>query len=114
MTPAACGGGAGSSMRHLFFVAEQFLHLMPPLLQPAQRQGEIRHAVADDVVGIVPAERDRQGPAWTVAVRPCTASSACSWARPSSTSTARTWLIWVKLVIVSARSSRPASIATRL
>src|SRR6266567_3713907 len=59
MTPAAWTSG----MRHLLLVAEQLFDLVPSLLQPAQRQGESRHAIAHDVVGVVPAERHQQGPA---------------------------------------------------
>ena len=58
----------GGLLRHaapppVLLVAEQLFDLVPPLLQPAQRQGERRHAVAHDVVGVVPAERHQQGPA---------------------------------------------------
>src|SRR6266702_2500248 len=58
MTPAAWTSG----MRHLL-VAEQLFDLVPSLLQPAQRQGQGGHAVAHDVVGLVPAERHQQRPA---------------------------------------------------
>src|SRR5580700_9298595 len=58
MTPAAW---AWLAIPHLL-VTEELFDLVPPLLQPAQRQGESRHAVTHNVVGVVPAERHQQGP----------------------------------------------------
>src|SRR5215470_7889042 len=49
-------------MLELLPVAEQFLDLVPPLLEPAQWQGQGGHAVAHHVVGVVPAERHQQRP----------------------------------------------------
>src|SRR5581483_1113527 len=51
-----------SGILGLLVVAEQLLDLVPPLLQAAQRQREIGHAVPYDVVGGVPAQRHQQGP----------------------------------------------------
>ena len=68
--PARVEPGSRQACSDLLPVAEQFLDLVPPLLEPAQRQGQGGHAVAHHVVGVVPAERHQQGPGWEVPVPP--------------------------------------------
>ena len=94
-------------------VPEQLLDPAPALLQPVQRQAEIGDRVADGVVGVVAGRSGPAAPAVAAADRARGGQLRPAAPAPSSTSTSSTWLTWVKLVIVSARSSRPPSIATR-
>jgi hypothetical protein len=76
MTPTAWAGGAASARGHLLLVAEPLFDLVPPLLPPAERQGEIGYAVAHHVIGVVAIQRDQQDPLAGGAARPRAASSA--------------------------------------
>ena len=62
MTPTAWRLGSQTWAILAFLVAEQLLDLVPPLLQTAQRQGQVGHGVPHHVVGVVAAQRDEQGP----------------------------------------------------
>src|ERR1700733_11858510 len=70
-TAAAAGGAAaaaaaacarrGQLVRDVV-VLEEFLHPAAPLLEPVQREGQVRDRVADDVVRGVALEPDQQRP----------------------------------------------------
>src|SRR6516162_2319860 len=77
-------------------VPEQFLDVPPLLLQPVQRQAQVRDGVPHDVVGLFAVDPDQQPAA----------------SRAPGLEATRTWLTRVKLVMVSERRSRPPSMTT--
>ena len=72
-----CGYACAQALLRLLVVAEQLLDPVPPLLQAVQRQPQLGDAVADHVVGLVPAERHQQAPG------PVAAGGARPRARPA-------------------------------
>src|SRR3984885_768631 len=125
MTPPAAGGRPGvdvstdicglplGGLTEAVIVAEDLLDLVAALLKAAERQAERGDAVPDRVVGAVVGDGHEQRPLVRLGTQGAPGSSWRSASAPSSTSMRSVWLALVKLSIVSARSSLPASIATR-